>query len=534
MAKHVTFTFLKQSTQSECHFLSSCSLDQILQDRERNPEDVLQSLGFGSTESDSSISCRIPDRFLTSQSQAAGISVDLYAQHNPDIRDYISMVQTMSQDGGSMSGQSPVGHALGHGEGHMAVRQSFKCLQDLISYLLDMNVPDRFLDSCEENFKDLPEVLPEKTSACQPAAGQMTVCQELESDHPVVNRERAFAETGQDSADQINAAESPNGGAHFKDTVLNYTSSSPRDRAGQILTSASSEAKPEMEIVQQGSEPEQVSGDTCSEIVPNLSQKSITTLSSRSPIVNRSISYHTATSDFTVIPDNKRAPKVQSSIPKIANNPPTVRKSALVPNSLPVESNENIHSSHGYVFSYTQPPPYVRPPPVDDLCNSSSHNSVSIESQRPLEKPLRNGRPPPYVRPSPPKEKSQESSRSHAQDPKLSHLRDSTGNGAVPSTRKLSPVRAKAGVKSWSPVNGQASPEILSEIPTDNENFQPNVLTHVRLPTPERAERPGSLGLSNHSDGREEGEGSFSPHAGSTASSRAYFSAPISPNETLV
>ncbi len=47
--------------------LCDCSLEQILLDRERDPEDVLTNLGFGSTDSDPGVSCRVPDRFLTAQ-----------------------------------------------------------------------------------------------------------------------------------------------------------------------------------------------------------------------------------------------------------------------------------------------------------------------------------------------------------------------------------------------------------------------------------------------------------------------------------
>ena len=69
------------------------------------------------------------------------------------------MTRSISHEQNSQSGASNSGHV------------TFKCLQELIGYLVDMSVPYRFLDSCQTTFKDLPS-LPSEPDLNGPITGQ--------------------------------------------------------------------------------------------------------------------------------------------------------------------------------------------------------------------------------------------------------------------------------------------------------------------------------------------------------------------------
>lgn len=59
------------------------SIEILLQGREADPEEILMSLGFGSTEDNSTLTSRIPSRFLMLNSDTRGVSIDdLLGQHS--------------------------------------------------------------------------------------------------------------------------------------------------------------------------------------------------------------------------------------------------------------------------------------------------------------------------------------------------------------------------------------------------------------------------------------------------------------------
>ena len=464
------------------------SLDQILQDRERDPEDVLASLGFGSSDSDPSVSCRVPDRFLTSYSNAVGISIDTFTEHNPEFRDYVMLTRTMSQEAAAASGEEGQGHGQIQGQftvkGHM-----FKCLQDLIGYLIDMNVPERFLESCQDTFKDLP-LLPEDL---QPIA-------ELEWDHVTdIGQDQGYDQLIRDEsilsllADHVtskqpmderssNEAELlTNRNDSNKSEVPNHNTSLSQPITNQIFTNLCSEAIPEIPTMHQETATEQIFADLCSNAIhPELSQESIKTLTNSNQNltnINRSTSYYAATS-------NSVSPEFALT-PTASNSHITTAQDADVPqatsNHLPRKAFLGKQPSLNYTIPYNQPPPYVRPPSVEDslLCDDLLQCKTSIPHE-------------------------------------------------FKSTFSPRPLPAEQ-----SPCNERPSPdEILSDIPTDEEAFRPDVLTHVRLPTPERVERPGTLNLTHR-----EREEALSTCSGSTVSSqtmRTYYNAAMAPNETLV
>ena len=468
-------------------YLFIFSLDQILQDRERDPEDVLASLGFGSSESDPNVSCRVPDRFLTSNSKAAGISIETFTEHNPEFRDYVMLTRTMSQEAAGASGEDGEGHGQIQGQFTVKGHMTFKCLQDLIGYLIDMNVPERFLESCQETFKDLP-FLPEDL---QPIA-------ELEWDHvtdigqgqdhnELIPRDESILSLLADHvvSKQPTDERSPNEAQPLanrndsnKSEVPNYNTSLSEPIASQIFTNLCSEAIPEIPTMHQETATEQIFADLCSNVIhPELSQESIKTLTNSNQNlthINRSTSYYAATS-------NSVSPEFVLT-PTASNSHITSAQDADIPqvtsNHLPRKAFLGKQASLDYVVPYNQPPPYVRPPPAGEnlLCDELPQCKNSIPSSTLSQRPL-------------PTEQS-------------------------PCNERLFPD------------------EILSDIPTDEEAFRPDVLTHVRLPTPERVERPGTLNLTHR-----EREEALSTCSGSTVSSqtmRTYYNAPMSPNETLV
>lgn len=59
------------------------SIEILLQGREADPEEILMSLGFGSTEDNNALTSRIPSRFLMLNSEARGVSIDdLFGQRS--------------------------------------------------------------------------------------------------------------------------------------------------------------------------------------------------------------------------------------------------------------------------------------------------------------------------------------------------------------------------------------------------------------------------------------------------------------------
>ena len=397
----------------------------------------------------------------------------------------------MSQEAAAAAGPSG-DDGQGQIQGQFTVKghMTFKCLQDLIGYLIDMNVPERFLESCQETFKDLPLLRED----LQPIA-------ELEWDHVtdigqghghdlLIPRDESILSL---LADHVESNEpmdkgSPNEAEHLangndsnKSEVPNYNTSLSEPITTKIFTNLCSETIPEIPTMHQETATEQIFADLCSDVIhPELSQESIKTLTNSNQNltnINRSTSYYAATS-------NSVSPELMLT-PTACNSHITAAQDAEAPqvtsNHLPRKAFLGKQPSLDNVIPYNQPPPYVRPPPIGE--SLLSHEL-------------------PYCKSSIPSE--------------------------FKSTFNQRPLSAEQY-----PCNERPSPdEILSDIPTDEEAFRPDVLTHVRLPTPERVERPGTLNLTH-----KEREEALSTCSGSTVSSqtmRTYYNAPMSPNETLV
>ena len=64
------------------------SIDQLLEERKANPEEVLMNLGFGDT--DQTVGARLPARFLASQTQASGINMPHFIMSHPELSRYLN------------------------------------------------------------------------------------------------------------------------------------------------------------------------------------------------------------------------------------------------------------------------------------------------------------------------------------------------------------------------------------------------------------------------------------------------------------
>ena len=457
------------------------------------------------------------------------------------------MSQEPDQGQGDSQGQST------KVKGHI----NFKCLHDLVGYLIDMNVPDRFLESCKETFKDLPLVLEDlqpieelewdhvtDIGQTQPGQGQNGMTITLAEDESILSLLSNHVTLNQPMGKEIQneTALLANRNASSEFDVPNYNGCSPEPITSQIFTKLCSEATPEIPTMQQETVTQQIFGDLCSKVVNSeLSQESIktltnsnqnlattmqsheslktltnsnqnltlvttiTTTTATTTSINRSTSYQGATSDLNSL-------YYEANLPLTVTNRNTIEEDFVEPacnSHFPSTTTTHQRPHLDYVIPYNEPPPYVRPPPVEDGGGG---------------KPASKERPPFNKQRSIGKMKVSNSSNQY----QLSSFEKS---------------KVEHPCNGRSPCHDRPSPDsILSDIPTDEDSFKPNVLTHVRLPTPERLERPGTLNLGNgRKNGGESGDGSspnLSIHSSSTVGSNTlqmyYNHAPISPNETLV
>lgn len=116
------------------------SIEQILQERIGDPEVILTNLGFGNFESSDDLSQRIPERFLRQPSKAEGVSLDDFLDRNPNLKEYVALTRQLSVQS----------------QGSDAAGQYFSSIQELVNYLLDNNVPHRFVRNAHITFKSLP------------------------------------------------------------------------------------------------------------------------------------------------------------------------------------------------------------------------------------------------------------------------------------------------------------------------------------------------------------------------------------------
>lgn len=78
---HITYHYQRFSlTRSLCYF---SSIDQLLEERKANPEQILMNLGFGAY--DRTIGARLPARFLASGTRANGINMHNFIQGHPEL-----------------------------------------------------------------------------------------------------------------------------------------------------------------------------------------------------------------------------------------------------------------------------------------------------------------------------------------------------------------------------------------------------------------------------------------------------------------
>jgi len=74
--------------------LSRHSIDQLLQDRRPDPEEMLRNLGFTSGSKTESRR-RVPVRFLQSPSRAKGICLEQLMKTNPELKECIEASKTL-------------------------------------------------------------------------------------------------------------------------------------------------------------------------------------------------------------------------------------------------------------------------------------------------------------------------------------------------------------------------------------------------------------------------------------------------------
>jgi hypothetical protein len=114
------------------------SVDQLLSFRVRDPEELLCSLGFGSLNNTEDNFGRIPPRFFQYSSQASGMTLTDVLERNPELKEYLLSAGTVTSD--------PVtGQLLAMRSSHSTALAS---LDDLLQYLVQAEVPERFYSSC--------------------------------------------------------------------------------------------------------------------------------------------------------------------------------------------------------------------------------------------------------------------------------------------------------------------------------------------------------------------------------------------------
>lgn len=125
-------------------------MDQILQERSGDPEEILTYLGFASANQDGALGQRIPERFFRQPSKAQGISVHEFLGNNPDMRDFIHLqmaaTQPMMDCTFPFDGEEPPAatSALDPGQCKQQSEPAV-VLAELQSYLLSCNVPEHYL-----------------------------------------------------------------------------------------------------------------------------------------------------------------------------------------------------------------------------------------------------------------------------------------------------------------------------------------------------------------------------------------------------
>ncbi|CAH1789992.1 unnamed protein product [Owenia fusiformis] len=72
---------------------SVSSVNELLDERAVDPEEVLINLGFGGKEDKHELSAKLPERFLVKESQATGIKVDEFLDGHPELKDLVTMRQ---------------------------------------------------------------------------------------------------------------------------------------------------------------------------------------------------------------------------------------------------------------------------------------------------------------------------------------------------------------------------------------------------------------------------------------------------------
>lgn len=82
---------------------------------------------------------RIPERFFRQPSIARGVSLELFLDKNPEIKEYLELTRQVSlQAQGGAAGQL------------------FSTIPELVQFLMDSNVPHRFVKNAHMTFRQLP------------------------------------------------------------------------------------------------------------------------------------------------------------------------------------------------------------------------------------------------------------------------------------------------------------------------------------------------------------------------------------------
>ena len=117
-------------------FLFFFSVDNLLNERTGDPEELLTSLGFVSAEVQEDSFMRIPERFLMNPSVAPGISLEGFLNTHPDLREMVMLKRSFHQPA-----KQP------------GMFGNFNTYSDAVNHMIDVNVPPRYLESFQKMYK---------------------------------------------------------------------------------------------------------------------------------------------------------------------------------------------------------------------------------------------------------------------------------------------------------------------------------------------------------------------------------------------
>ena len=126
------------------------SVDEILEDRIEDPEEILTNLGFANQGDMESPIFKVPVRFLQAPTQASGIHVKKFFENNPDLREYFAAKGVVLDE------KCKPGNVCHDSLLQLAHVDKYTNLSQLAAYCMSSDVPNRFLLSLVKMFPTLP------------------------------------------------------------------------------------------------------------------------------------------------------------------------------------------------------------------------------------------------------------------------------------------------------------------------------------------------------------------------------------------